>query len=122
MKTGENDVNQLQYITKKLNELEIINHKLLTEIKKVKEEIKEFKEKEKEKSANKEIEYKKYLAHEKENTFEKGDTIQILNPTKTSETTGKVLGSTNTGYVRIKTNTGRITRRLPRNLRITHKA
>ena len=120
MKTGENDVNQLQYITKKLNELEIINHKLSTEIEKVKEEIKEFKEKEK--LANKEIEYKKYLAHEKENTFEKGDTIQILNPTKTSETTGKVLGSTNTGYVRIKTNTGRITRRLPRNLRITHKA
>ena len=120
MKTENNDGNQLEYITKKLNELEIINHRLSTEIEKIKEEIKEFKEKEK--SANKEIQQQKYLAHKKDNTFEEGDTIQILNPTKTSETTGKVLGSTNKGYVKIKTSTGRITRRLPRNLHITHKA
>ena len=116
MKTEENNNDKLELLIKKLNELEIVQRSLNQDINQAKQEINEIR------NDTKLSEQIKQIAFEKANTLEEGDTVRILNPTTSSETTGTIIGSTPKGYAKIKTNKGRITRRLPRNLRIINKA
>jgi hypothetical protein len=117
----EADDHEIENITRKLQELELVTKKLAAELNVAREEIKNLEKKRNEHPRNRRNNQKPNTNHDKKNTFEAGDRVEIVNPTKEGENKGTVIGCTPSGYVKFRTNKGRITRRLPRNLRILQK-
>ena len=115
MKTTHN-IDKIEELIQRVTKLEIANKTIQEEIKEAKREIKKL-------ETNKEIKnedkrrHQEYLAYERSHTLEVGDKVIILNSTKKEEKEGTIIGVTPKGFVRIKTNTGKTIRRLPKNLR-----
>ena len=122
MKTeSNNERNKIEQLINKLNELEIDQREISKDIEKVRKEIQDIKKADegKKDEENRQREYEEY---KRLHTFKIGDKVKINNPKQRNDNKGTVTGYTPTGYVKITTEKGIKTRRIPANLRITKKA
>ena len=121
MKTEGNINDKIEQLIDTLQELEIVQSKINKEINKTKQEIKHI-ETTLHKDNKDTRSQRKYDEYEKANTIEIGDEINICNPKDRKDKKGVVTGFTPKGYVRILTQKGNKTRRLPFNIIIINKA
>ena len=121
MKTERNNDINIKQLIDKLNQLEIEQQEINKDINNVKKDIENIKRASKEKKED-ERRQREYVEYERSNTFEIGDKIKINNPKQQNDNKGTVTGYTPTGYVKITTEQGTKTRRIPANLRIIEKA
>lgn len=106
---------KLEEIIDQLRELLIAHNQLAEELHEANEEIKELKRKE-EREATKRKDKAKHEAHERAATLEIGDKVRVLNTKKKEEREGIIYGSILKGLVQIQIKSGKIIRRLPRNI------
>ena len=102
---------QLIIITELLQQLELQQQTINTQIDSVKNTIKSIK---------RENENRQYITNKtttfKGSRLKVGDKVQIINPKGNQQNTGTIIGQTKTGFAKIQTNNNNIVRRLPFNL------
>ena len=119
---NNNESNEIEQLIKKLKKLEIEQRRINKNIDNVRKDIQHIKKIDRGKKEEEERSKSEYTEYERSHTFEIGDKVKIKNTKQHNDNKGTVTGYTPTGYVKVTTDKGTKTRRIPLNLTIIKKA